>query len=183
MPEREQAAREALAASRVLFSREQVQAAYDARAEAIAAELAGRNPLVVAVMNGGLQPTAELTGRMDFPHQQDFLHASRYAGETRGGELRWKAKPSLALAGRDVLVIDDVLDRGDTLAAIIDELSRDGPRSLRTAVLVEKDNPRRAPGLHADFTGLHAPNRYLIGCGMDYHEYFRNLDYIAEVPV
>lgn len=158
-----------------------VSAAYDRLAAAISAGYAGRNPLVLAVMIGGLVPAAEILKRVFFAFELDYLHATRYRGATTGGGLLWKRQPDTALEGRHVLVIDDILDEGHTLVAVRKALLEFAPASLKVAVLADKQHDRRAPGAHAEFTGLSLPDRYVFGCGMDYKEYWRQLPAIYAV--
>ncbi|MFU8896365.1 MAG: hypoxanthine-guanine phosphoribosyltransferase [Gammaproteobacteria bacterium] len=151
-----------------------VEQALDRMAAEIERDLGDRDPLVLAVMIGGLMPTAWLLQRLAFPLQLDYVHASRYRGGTRGGpEIDWIARPRTPLAGRAVLVVDDILDEGHTLAAILADCRAQGAADVRSAVLVEKLHERRAPGLQADYTGLQLGDHYLFGCGMDYHERHR----------
>ncbi|HEX4871427.1 MAG TPA: hypoxanthine-guanine phosphoribosyltransferase [Nevskiaceae bacterium] len=165
-----------------LYDAAAVQAAYDRLASAIAERYALANPLVLCVMNGGLPATAEITRRLDFPFEQDYLHATRYRGATAGGGLVWKRQPDPArVAGRALLVIDDILDEGHTLVAIRKALLEFRPASLAVAVLAEKRHDRRAPGAHAEFIGLTLPDRYVFGCGMDVREYWRQLPGIYAV--
>jgi hypoxanthine phosphoribosyltransferase len=168
-------ARRVLAGAELLHDEADVDRALDTMAAAITAELADTLPLVLCVMTGGLIPTAKLIARLDFPLELDYLHATRYRGQTRGGELHWLARPTAELRERAVLIIDDILDEGYTLAGIIDECRAQGPRSLHTAVLVEKRHERRYQGLQADFVGLSVDDRYVFGSGMDYKGLLRNL--------
>ena len=159
-----------------------VRAAFDRLAALITQDYAGRNPLVLCVMNGGLFPMSEITQRLDFPFEQDYLHATRYRGATLGGGLVWKRQPDTqSLAGREVLVIDDILDEGHTLVAIRRALTEFQPSRLRVAVLAEKMHDRRAAGAHAEYVGLAVEDRYVFGCGMDYKEYWRQLPAIYAV--
>jgi hypoxanthine phosphoribosyltransferase len=159
-----------------------VQRAFDALASRITGDYAGRNPLVLCVMNGGLYPTSEITRRLDFPFEQDYLHATRYRGATEGGGLVWKRQPeATSIAGREVLVLDDILDEGHTLVAIRRALAEFRPASLRVAVLAEKRHGRRAAGAHAEYVGLEVEDRYVFGCGMDFKEYWRQLPAIYAV--
>ena len=171
-----------LAAADCLHDAAAVQRAYDRLAAALRKDYAGKNPLILCVMNGGLSPTAELTGRLDFALEIDYLHASRYRGATQGGGLVWKRQPEAQrIAGRHVLVIDDILDEGHTLVAIRKALADFQPASLKVAVLAEKLHARRAPGAHAEFIGLQVEDRYVFGCGMDYREFWRQLPAIYAV--
>lgn len=158
-----------------------VDAAYDRLAAALRAEYAGKNPLVLTVMIGGLVPAAEILKRVDFAFELDYLHATRYRGATTGGGLLWKRQPDTSLEGRHVLVIDDILDEGHTLVAVRKALLEFSPASLKVAVLADKKHDRRAPEAHAEFIGLTLPDRYVFGCGMDYKEYWRQLPAIYAV--
>ena len=163
----------------VLLDAEAVSACYDRLATAITNDLYDRDPVIICVMLGGLHTTAEITKRLNFPFELDYLQASRYRGETSGGELVWKVSPSVSLADRHVLVIDDILDEGHTLANILVSLKQQNPAAIATAVLVDKQHNRREPSIKADYVGVELEDRYLIGCGMDYRNYFRQLPYIA----
>ena len=164
-----------------LHEEKAVQRAYDRLARQIAKDFTTRNPLILCVMLGGLVPTAEITKRLNFAFELDYLHATRYRGQTTGAGLVWKAHPSAPLAGRDVLVIDDILDEGHTLLAIQKALSDQKPKTLKIAVLTEKKHARRAEGARADYIGLEVEDRYVFGCGMDYKGYFRQLPGIYAV--
>lgn len=158
-----------------LYSTAEIEAALDKMAINIHRELHDKNPIILCVMIGGLVPMGNLLLRLDFPLEVDYVHATRYQGETRGGELHWKVRPSLALQGRTVLVVDDILDGGITLAAILDEVRSMGAAHVYSAVLVDKHHKRVENGLKsADFVGLEVDDHYIFGYGMDYNEYLRN---------
>ena len=158
-----------------------VNAAYDRLAARLAAEYATLNPILICVMVGGLVTTAEVSRRLDFPFEIDYLHASRYRGKTTGGELVWKVSPTLPLKGRHVVIVDDILDEGHTLAEVQGALRAQLPESLKTLVLVDKLCAREADIAAADYTGLRVPDRYVFGYGMDWHGYLRNLNGIYAV--
>ena len=159
-----------------LRSAPEVEQALGRLAAAIRDELGDKDPLVLCVMNGAVIPAGLLLLRLDFPLRQDYIHATRYAGTTSGGEIRWLARPRLPLVDRSVLIVDDILDEGHTLRAIQAYCRNAGVRSLHTAVLTVKRHERRVPGVDADFVGLEVPDRYVFGMGMDYCEYLRELD-------
>lgn len=167
----------------VLLDEAGVNACYDRMAREITTDLGDADPVIICVMLGALHVTAEITKRLSFPFELDYLHASRYQGDTAGGELVWKVSPSVNLEGRHVLIIDDILDEGHTLAAILRCLAKQQPASLATAVLVEKQHDRRDPGVTATYTGVKLEDRYLMGCGMDLRNYYRQLPYIAALKV
>jgi len=156
-----------------LYDREQVEAAIIQMAAEISTKLAEKNPLVLAVMSGAMIPAGILLSHLDFPLQIDYIHASRYRGATAGGELDWRVAPRFALEGRCVLVIDDILDEGLTLQAILDSCRAQGASEVHSAVLVKKLHERNI-GIEADYVGLQVEDRYVFGYGMDYKEYLRN---------
>ncbi|SEI59890.1 hypoxanthine phosphoribosyltransferase [Allopseudospirillum japonicum] len=159
-----------------LCTPEEVNAAYDRMAAAISERLGDTLPLVYCVMNGGLITTAQLLTRLDFPLEVDYIHATRYRRAVSGGELHWRVAPEVSMQGRTLLIVDDILDEGATLAAIKDYCVQEGAQAVYTAVLVDKQHNRKArPDLQADFVGLQVEDRYLFGCGMDYKGYLRNL--------
>lgn len=159
-----------------------VDATIERMAREITAELSEADPLVLAVLIGGLVPTARLLQHFRFPYQLDYLHANRYRGGTTAGELRWLVEPRSRIEGRTVLVIDDILDEGETLASIVEYLEQAGAAEVHTAVLVVKEHDRRRPGIRVNFQGLVVPDRYVFGCGMDYMEYHRGLPEILALP-
>ena len=167
--------------ARQLVSSAQVRAALDRMAASAGEVLAKENPLVLAVMNGGAFTAVELCQRLDFPHELDFVHVTRYDGGLVGGELSWRAWPDRDLSGRAVLVVDDIVDHGDTLDAICERLRRGGAGQVYVAVLVIKrlDQPRVR--MDVDFAGLEVEDVYVFGCGMDYKGYWRGLTGIYAV--
>ncbi len=156
-----------------LYDDAAVRGAVARLARQVTAALAGSNPLLLCPMTGGVVLAGHLLPLLDFPLEFDYVHATRYAGALSGGELAWKVIPSAALAGREVLIVDDVLDRGVTLAALVDFCRAQGAAGVHTLVLIDKQCQREAPS-EADFVGLTAPDRYLFGWGMDYKGYLRN---------
>lgn len=176
-----QEATAALACAERLFDQAEVEAALDHMAERIGREFENRNPVVLCVMNGGLIVTGHLLTRLSFPLQLDYIHVSRYRGGTRGGEIHWHKKPLIPLKGRAVLVFDDILDEGHTLAEILKFCRIHGAARVAAAMLVDKHHGRKVPGARADFVGLTVEDRYVFGFGMDYKDYLRNLPAIYAV--
>ena len=158
----------------LLYSTTEVESAIDNMATAITHQLRDKNPLVLCLMLGAVIITGRLLPRLNFSLQLEYIHLSRYRGETTGGALSWIRKPDAMVKGRTVLIVDDILDDGITLNSIIEECNKAGAIEIYTAVLVDKqiDTPRQLE--KADFTGLTIPNRYVFGYGMDYKEYLRN---------
>ncbi len=132
-----QEAREILAKSSLVHSPEAVQAALQRVAGEIAAALSDKNPLVLCVMTGGLIFSGQLLPKLDFPLEFDYLHVTRYGQDTQGGKLSWRSAPWTTVKDRVVLVVDDILDEGLTLAAVCESIRRLGAAEVKTAVFVE----------------------------------------------
>lgn len=146
--------------------------------ERIAAEIRGKlsaaNPLVLSVMGGAVVFTGQLLPLLDFPLDFDYIHVSRYNEDTSGGAIRWKVRPNSRVQGRTVLVIDDILDQGETLAEIRRRVMEMRAQAFFSAVFADKDLGREKP-IRPDFLGVTVPNRYVFGFGMDVHGSWRNL--------
>ena len=167
--------------ARQLVAPAQISLALDRMAKAASEVLAHENPLILTVMNGGAFTAVELCQRLSFPHELDFVHVTRYDGDLVGGELSWRAWPERDLSGRTVLVVDDIIDHGETLRAICERLRRAGAGKVYVAVLVIKrlDQPRVR--VDVDFAGLEIEDVYVFGCGLDYKGYWRGLTGIYAV--
>lgn len=152
----------------------EVSGAVERLARDITAALSGSYPLVLCVMRGAIVFAGQLLPRLRFPLDFDYLELTRYGDSTRGGAIDWKVMPATPTAGRVVLVLDDVLDEGNTLAAIRDRLVASGASRVLCAVLAEKDTAQPKP-VRADFTGVRLPDRYVFGYGMDVRGAWRNL--------
>lgn len=157
-----------------IASEEAVQAVLDRLADEITQTLAHALPLVLPVMGGAVVFAGQLLPRLRFPLEFDYLHVTRYRGKTQGGEIEWRVLPGQNVAGRSVLVLDDILDQGETLAAVRDKLLEMGAARVWSAVLTNKANGIAKP-IRADFVGLEVPDRYVFGCGMDAYGLWRNL--------
>lgn len=173
-----------LQGAELIHPRASVQAALDRMAEEITQALGHTRPLILGVMIGGMIPAGRLLPRLDFPLEVDYVHATRYRNEVRGGEeLAWHALPSTPIEDRDLLIVDDILDEGRTLAAILDSFRHGGARSVWSAVLADKLHDRKHGGIQADFVGLEVADRYVFGAGMDCRGLGRNADGIYAIDV
>ena len=152
----------------------------DQMAKEISADLKDKNPLLLCVVTGGIIPAGHLVTRLTFPLQLDYIHATRYRGDTSGGELHWVQEPSISLEGRNVLIVDDIFDEGITLFEIDKYCKEKGAASVRSAVLINKTHDRKAD-FKVDYIGLDIEDRYLFGFGMDYKNYLRNVNGIHAV--
>lgn len=164
----------------LLYSRKEVEAALNRMATELTTKAGSSNPILLAVMNGGLIPLGMLLPRLDFPLRLDYLHATRYRERTFGTDLQWKRTPEYSLAGETVIVVDDILDEGYTLQAIVDYCVKEDAEEVISAVLIKKLH-QRCNGMQADVVGLEAPDKYLFGYGMDYKGYWRNAPGIFSV--
>ena len=158
-----------------LHNLEAVENALDNMAIAITQQLKDSNPLIICVMVGALIPAGHLLTRLNFPLEVDYIHATRYRDQIRGGDLHWLVEPRQPLKNRTVLIVDDILDGGITLAAIIDYCKQAEAAEVLTAVMVNKVREREPGGdFIPDFVGLETEDRYLFGFGLDYKGYLRN---------
>jgi hypoxanthine phosphoribosyltransferase len=164
-----------LARSERVHDREVLEAALARMGAALTRELADERALVLTVMNGGLFCAAALTLRVRADIEFDYVHATRYGDATVGTEIHWRHRPTTPLAGRVVLLIDDILDEGYTLKALRDYCLAEGARRVLVAVLCVKRHHRRVPGIAADFFGVEVPDRYVFGYGLDCAGRGRNL--------
>lgn len=169
-----QKARKLLAEAELIHSEAVVQAALDEVADRIRGLLSEKNPLVLCVMTGGVIFTGQLLPKLDFPLDFDYLHATRYGADTQGGKISWRMAPWTSVKGRTVLVVDDILDEGVTLAAVKDSLLHLGADEVLLAVFTDKLNGKNKP-IAADFVALPVPDRFVFGYGMDVDGAWRNL--------
>jgi hypoxanthine phosphoribosyltransferase len=160
--------------SDLIASAEEVQGAVQRLAAEIERALGKRYPLVLAVMGGAVVFAGQILPRLRFPLDFDYVHASRYGAATRGAGIEWRVRPPELVKGRAVLVLDDILDHGETMHAIRNGLLELGAQSVHSAVLVEKNLKIKKP-ISADFVGLRIPDRFVFGCGMDAKGFWRNL--------
>ncbi len=173
-------ARELLANADLIHSAEVVDAAVSRVAREITGQLADTNPLLLCVMSGGFPFAGQLMKELNFPLEFDYLHVSRYGQETSGGALSWRASPRTPVNGRTVLIVDDILDEGVTLAAIVEHLKQLGAKDCYIAVATDKLNGKSKP-IKADFVALTVPDRFVFGYGMDVSGAWRNLPAIYAV--
>lgn len=167
-------AQQALANSEIIFSEQQVQTAVSRIGKEITAVLAESHPLVLSVMGGAVIFTGQLLPLLNFPLDFDYVHVSRYGNKLQGGELKWKVAPHENVRGRIVLVVDDILDEGETLHAVKQRVMELGATRFYSAIFADKLNGKAKP-IKADFVGLQVPDRFVFGYGMDIHGAWRNL--------
>jgi len=164
--------------STLVADRRSVADAVERMADAINDYYGGREVILLIVMTGAVMPAAWLAAKLKMPLQMDFLHATRYTGQTAGGEIEFRVPPRLNLEGKDVLIVDDIYDIGLTLQMIERYCFSRGASSVNSAVLVRKVHDRETAGRLPEFIGLEVEDKYIFGCGMDAYEHWRHLDEI-----
>jgi hypoxanthine phosphoribosyltransferase len=160
--------------SDLVASAAEIESAVQRLAGEIRQKLGEAYPLVLAVMGGAVVFAGQILPRLRFPLDFDYIHATRYGAATRGADIKWRVSPPPEIRGRAVLVLDDILDGGDTMAAIREKLLALGAASFHCAVLVEKILRVSKP-IKPDFVGLPIADRFVFGCGMDAKGFWRNL--------
>lgn len=161
--------------AREICSAGEVDRAIERMAGQVGADVGAREPLVLAVMSGGVFTATAMCRHFDFPYTFDYVHLTRYGAALTGGDIEWHVPTPARVRGRSVIVVDDVLDHGITLAALVDALREHEVAELRVAVLVRKRVETSAPRPSVDAVGIETGDEYLFGCGMDYKGYWRGL--------
>jgi hypoxanthine phosphoribosyltransferase len=162
----------------VLITREQIARRVQELSRAIASDFAGRDLVVVSLLNGTVMFLADLVRHLEMPLHLDFIGVSSYGAGTVSRELVYTKELRLDVRGRDVLLVDDILDTGKTLHAVIKKLRELKPRRIKTCVLLDKPAGRKQK-IEADYVGFKIPDLFVIGYGLDYAERYRNLPFVG----
>ena len=163
---------------RVLLTEEQIARRIRALSRQIARDFAGRETVVVALLNGTVMFLGDLIRNLSFPLRLDFIGVSSYGSGTESGELVFTKELRLDVRGRDVLLVDDILDTGRTLRRVTAKLKALKPRRIRTCVLLNKAS-RRVEKIQADYVGFEIPDYFVVGYGLDFAERYRNLPFVG----
>lgn len=164
-----------LSRSELIYSRLEIEQAIELMAGKIRRDFHNQCPVFLTLMNGGMFFGAKLGLELGIDAEFDYVHATRYHGETTGSGLAWLRRPTAVIEGRPVLLVDDILDEGHTLKAVRDWCEDQGATRVKIAAMTVKKHNRCVPGLEADYVGLMVPDRYVFGYGMDVNEHGRNL--------
>lgn len=167
-------AREILDGAEQIYSAETVDATVRRLAGEITQVLADAQPLVLSIMGGAVVFTGQLLPHLNFPLDFDYIHVSRYGNKKSGGNLDWRVLPRENVRDRIVLVLDDILDEGETMASVRERVMAEGAAGFYSAVFCDKMIKKAKP-IQADFVGLSLPDKYVFGFGMDVHGAWRNL--------
>ena len=166
---------DALAQADLLYGRDELEPVIAAMGARIDAALGGERAVFLTVMNGALVFAGQLALAIRTDLEFDYVHATRYRGETTGSTLHWLRAPAVSLAGRVVLLVDDILDEGHTLKEVREDCYKRGAKKVLIASLCTKRHDRLVDGIASDFNGVELPDRFVFGYGMDYYEQGRNL--------
>lgn len=163
---------------RVLITDEQLARRVKTLAGQIAKDFRGREMVVVSLLNGTVLFLADMIRHLNMPLRLDFIGVSSYGLGTESGDLVFTKELRLDVRGRDVLLVDDILDTGRTLSRVIPKLQALKPRRIKTAVLLDKPS-RRVAKIKADYIGFEIPDLFVIGYGLDFAERYRNLPFVG----
>lgn len=162
----------------VLISKEQIARRIRSLAREIEKDFAGRDLVIVALLNGTVMFLSDLLRRLSLPLRLDFIGVSSYGAGTESAELVFTKELRLDVSGRDVLVVDDILDTGKTLTQVLVKLRKLKPRRMKICVLLDKPS-RRIERVTAHYVGFKIPNHFVVGYGLDYAERYRNLPFVG----
>lgn len=163
----------------ILYSPEQLAQKVQEMGKAISRDYAGKNPLLVSVLKGSVVFMSDLMRAIEIPCQIDFMMVSSYgAGVKTSGVVKIMKDLDTPLEGRDLIIVEDILDSGKTLHYLKGMLSERHPNSIRIATLLDKPERREAP-IAADYRGFVVPDQFIVGYGLDYAEKYRNLPFIG----
>jgi len=162
----------------ILITEEQLAARVAELTAEIQRDFRGRELVVVSLLSGTVLFLADLIRHLHLPLRLDFMGVSSYGAGTESGKLVFTKELRLDVAGRDVLLVDDILDTGKTLDRVLAKLSALGPQSIKTCVLLDKPSRRLIP-VRADYVGFLIPDKFVVGYGLDYAERYRNLPFVG----
>jgi hypoxanthine phosphoribosyltransferase len=182
LPINAQGLQQLLQQAELIYDTATIDSAINRLAQRLTERLDDPAPLVLCVMQGGLMFTGKIMSLLPLAAEFDYIHATRYGDSTTGEALQWLAYPKKKLANRTVLILDDILDEGHTLAAIETYCWEQGAKEVISAVLLQKKHERTKTGMHCDFVALEVDDRYVFGYGMDYKGKLRHLNSIYAMP-
>lgn len=164
---------------KVLINEEEISNRCRELSEQISIEYEDKKPLLICTLKGAVSFFSKLAEQITIPLEYDFIKAKSYVGTSSTGEVRFQYMPSTDLKNRHIIIIEDIIDTGTTLAAIVKELEKAHPASIELACLLDKPSMRKVKTLEAKYTGFKVPNEFVVGFGLDYEEEYRNLPYVG----
>lgn len=181
MQETEESFEEVLSCAELIYDAEKISKSLDEMAVQLNRRLENKNPLVLCVMQGAIVFTGHLVTRLTGMLELDYIHATRYRNQTLGDQLDWLVYPRIPLKDRTVLILDDILDEGVTLHAIVEYCYQQGAKEVITAVLLQKKHDRCKPDISSDYVALEVEDRYVFGFGMDYKGQLRHINSVYAI--
>ncbi len=164
---------------RILFTQEELKACVNRLAGEISRDYAGREPLVVGILQGSFVFMADLVRAITLPLRVEFMSVSSYGGGTAtSGKVNIRLDLAEEIEGRDLILVEDILDSGNTLSRLLEELETRNPASIRLCVLLDKPE-RRVREVAVDYCGFQIPDAFVVGYGLDYDQKYRNLPYVG----
>ena len=163
---------------RILITDEQLARRVKTLAREIERDFRGREMVVVSLLSGTVMFLADLIRHLNLPLRLDFIGVSSYGSGTESGNLVFTKELRLDVRGRDVLLVDDILDTGKTMSRVLPKIRALQPRRIKTCVLLDKP-ARRVENIHADYIGFAIPDFFVVGYGLDFAERYRNLPFVA----
>ena len=167
--------------ARVLLTEEQIQKRVSELGAQLAEDYRGKNPTMICILKGSIMFYTDLVRAMPVPLAMDFMAVSSYGNRTKSsGEVEIRKDLSTSIEGKDVVIVEDIVDSGFTLTYLTRMLASRGAKSIKLCTLLDKPS-RRAPGitLKADYVGFEIENEFVVGYGLDYAEMYRNLPYVG----
>lgn len=166
--------------AQILLTEEQIKTRIKELGEILTAEYADKNPIVVGVLKGVVIFYADMIREIKVPCNMDFMRVTSYKGTESTGKVAFGGKMQENIQGRHVLILEDIFDTGNSLQFLVDHLTQKQPASLKICTLLDKPS-RRNPSVTVkpDYVGFEVPNEFVVGYGLDYNEYYRNLPYIG----
>ncbi|MCL2352210.1 MAG: hypoxanthine phosphoribosyltransferase [Firmicutes bacterium] len=163
----------------ILLSAGQIQKRVGELAEEITADYGGKVITMVCILKGGVVFLTDLARKVNGPVEFEFMDVSSYGNGTVGGEIEFRKDVEGGLDGKNVLLVEDIIDTGNTIGFICDHLRAKNPATFKVCALLDKPERRVLSGLRIDYTGFVIPDRFVVGYGLDYAQRYRNLDHVG----
>ncbi len=166
---------------KVLLSEEEVNKRVLEMGQAISKDYAGEEVLLIGILKGGVFITCELAKRITVPVSLDFMSVSSYQGTQSSGVVKIIKDLDHAIEGKNVIIVEDIIDTGRTLSYLIKYLKNRNPKSIRLCTLLDKPDRRVVDDVNVDYTGFVIPDEFVVGFGLDYEQKYRNLPYVGVI--
>ena len=166
---------------KILLTEEEVDRRIEQLGEQITQDYQGKKPHLICVLKGGAPFMCELSKRIKLPLTMDFMSVGSYEGTESTGKITLKKDLDESLEGRDVIIVEDIIDSGRTLSHLVKLFAERKPASIRLCTLLDKPERRVVDDVKVDYCGFNIPDKFVVGYGLDYNQKYRNLPYIGEV--